>query len=773
MDSKDKFLKGPRKIKSPVAEIEIEDDEAASGHQKDGELGCLEKKGRKRRFIRNYETDEVKRKIREVIEEELIKDESSVHYGDEPVTRDKEDVEEKTVGSHGEICSDDKEPRESLLIEEMTVSNNTQGFKRRRRESKYKSPLNDDFVYEWKKHRMTRNRKKQEEVEHTNEGGRGSLVKVKNERKGKLAVKAQVTKKVKSETTSENKNGRNSRADVSRTRKLVRKDDCDQSQPNSSKVTPKRGSNRKQNKVEVILKCEDNELQVNTGIEGKLNIQDPSHPEPVAEDRTLKCEDFKDIETEESMEEGIISYVIVPNATQRGKMRLVSSDGFTYNVKYSYMNRRSWICSHRPKFGKACGVVVRQSIDQDFFVRRGVHYHPPDSTALASSYIVSEIKKKSKTDFLNKPKEIIENILQESNELNIHGRTFNVDYLIRTFNRVRHSIKEVNPILGAVKIKKVPQDFLQGDIVFKNDRTLIFSTKKQLQLLSRTDRWYIDITQKFASFPFTHLMSISSYVRVQDSDDVVLEPLVFFIMSSISRINLRKAITRLLKHLKKPLCVRSFVLDFYPDLWSTIRSLFFNCKLYGCAWKFGQIVWAKVQDYGNQEDILELNDHIHKLLKLPFLPTREIRLAFQLLKEDFTRYPSFRLLIEYIEVSWLNNSVWRIANWSVFGNPFRTKSDVVSWHYSIPLTRNYISINDLVYELYKISCSLSSVQRPVHQGSVKQYYKGNVKTVQGKMFLLWEEESVMSHLEFLAKCCQSTEPSLEVMFRRWNENKNR
>ncbi|XP_066944293.1 uncharacterized protein [Macrobrachium rosenbergii] len=712
MDSKDKFLKGPRKIKSPVAEIEIEDDEAASGHQKDGELGCLEKKGRKRRFIRNYETDEVKRKIREVIEEELIKDESSVHYGDEPVTRDKEDVEEKTVGSHGEICSDDKEPRESLLIEEMTVSNNTQGFKRRRRESKYKSPLNDDFVYEWKKHRMTRNRKKQEEVEHTNEGGRGSLVKVKNERKGKLAVKAQVTKKVKSETTSENKNGRNSRADVSRTRKLVRKDDCDQSQPNSSKVTPKRGSNRKQNKVEVILKCEDNELQVNTGIEGKLNIQDPSHPEPVAEARTLKCEDFKDIETEESMEEGIISYVIVPNATQRGKMRLVSSDGFTYNVKYSYMNRRSWICSHRPKFGKACGVVVRQSIDQDFFVRRGVHYHPPDSTALASSYIVSEIK-------------------------------------------------------------KVPQDFLQGDIVFKNDRTLIFSTKKQLQLLSRTDRWYIDITQKFASFPFTHLMSISSYVRVQDSDDVVLEPLVFFIMSSISRINLRKAITRLLKHLKKPLCVRSFVLDFYPDLWSTIRSLFFNCKLYGCAWKFGQIVWAKVQDYGNQEDILELNDHIHKLLKLPFLPTREIRLAFQLLKEDFTRYPSFRLLIEYIEVSWLNNSVWRIANWSVFGNPFRTKSDVVSWHYSIPLTRNYISINDLVYELYKISCSLSSVQRPVHQGSVKQYYKGNVKTVQGKMFLLWEEESVMSHLEFLAKCCQSTEPSLEVMFRRWNENKNR
>ncbi|XP_064094097.1 uncharacterized protein LOC135206659 isoform X2 [Macrobrachium nipponense] len=699
MAFKVKFFKGPRKIKSPV--VEFEDDEEASGHQKDGELGSLEIKSGKEKFIKNDETDEVKV---EVMEEELIKDEDSVRYQDESITRDKEDTEEKKVGNCADICSGSKEPRESLITEEMTVSDKTHCFKRRRRESNCKLPLKDDFIYEWAKGRKLRKQRQQEEVGDINEGGRGSLVKDKNVRKGKLAVKAQVTRKVQSNTFSDNKNGRNARANVSRTRKLVRKDDCDHSQPNSSKVKPKRGINRKQNK-EVIIKCEDSELQVRPVIDGKLSIQDPSHQEPVVEERTLKC-DLDDTENEEeSMKEGLVSYVIIPKATQRGKMRLISSDGFTYNIK-----------------------------------------------------------KKSKTDFLNNPKEIIENILQENNELNAHGRTFNVDYLVRTFNRVRHRIKELHPILCTFKINKIPQDFLQGDIVFRNDRTLIFSTKEQLRLLSRTDRWYIDITEKFASFPFSHLMSISSYVMVQDSDDtVVLKPLVFFIMSSISRINLRKAITRLIKQLKKPLCVRSFVLDFYPDLWSAIRSLFFNCKLYGCAWKFGQNVWAKVQDYGNQEDILELNDHIHKLLKLPFLPTREIRLAFQLLREDFLRYPEFRLLIEYIEASWLNNSVWRIANWSVFGNPFRTKSDVVSWHYSIPLRRNhYISISDLVHELYMLSCSLSSVQRPVHQRSVKQFYKGNMNSVQGKMFLLWDKESVMPHLEFLASCCQFSEPSLEV-----------
>ncbi|XP_064094094.1 uncharacterized protein LOC135206659 isoform X1 [Macrobrachium nipponense] len=758
MAFKVKFFKGPRKIKSPV--VEFEDDEEASGHQKDGELGSLEIKSGKEKFIKNDETDEVKV---EVMEEELIKDEDSVRYQDESITRDKEDTEEKKVGNCADICSGSKEPRESLITEEMTVSDKTHCFKRRRRESNCKLPLKDDFIYEWAKGRKLRKQRQQEEVGDINEGGRGSLVKDKNVRKGKLAVKAQVTRKVQSNTFSDNKNGRNARANVSRTRKLVRKDDCDHSQPNSSKVKPKRGINRKQNK-EVIIKCEDSELQVRPVIDGKLSIQDPSHQEPVVEERTLKC-DLDDTENEEeSMKEGLVSYVIIPKATQRGKMRLISSDGFTYNVKYSYMENRSWVCSHRPKFEKACGVIVRQFIDKDFFIKKGEHNHPPDSTALANSYIVSEIKKKSKTDFLNNPKEIIENILQENNELNAHGRTFNVDYLVRTFNRVRHRIKELHPILCTFKINKIPQDFLQGDIVFRNDRTLIFSTKEQLRLLSRTDRWYIDITEKFASFPFSHLMSISSYVMVQDSDDtVVLKPLVFFIMSSISRINLRKAITRLIKQLKKPLCVRSFVLDFYPDLWSAIRSLFFNCKLYGCAWKFGQNVWAKVQDYGNQEDILELNDHIHKLLKLPFLPTREIRLAFQLLREDFLRYPEFRLLIEYIEASWLNNSVWRIANWSVFGNPFRTKSDVVSWHYSIPLRRNhYISISDLVHELYMLSCSLSSVQRPVHQRSVKQFYKGNMNSVQGKMFLLWDKESVMPHLEFLASCCQFSEPSLEV-----------
>ncbi|XP_068205906.1 uncharacterized protein [Palaemon carinicauda] len=746
-------------------------DKEVPSHQKDGESLVLEGNEERENSLKNREdeivsqTNEVNGEMIDVMKELIDKDLSECKKGSDTGDDPKTSCLETIKVESGET-------QRKSLTEEKTNESGTEIHKRRRRECKDKQPLKDDFVYEWGGNQMKGKRKRQEESDG-NDGGRGPFMQKKRVCKRGLEFKLRETK-VKSGNSCANENGRTSKVSSYNTRKNLKKSDGDNLHTTYNRISTRKGSKKMQNKdIDCEEKSRKSSKKMQEGItincEGK-SLQVIRNTEKSHQEQTAECIDNA-LGTKE-IKEGGGSFIILPNATQRGKMKLISSDGFTFIVKHRLKGKTVWTCCYRPKKKPYCDVRVEQHLSYGTFEVKGTHIHSPKSAEFARSYIDSLVKKKSKTDFTSNPKELITEILDENVDLNTTGYDFNVDYLIRKFNRVRHTLKQKNPTIGVVKMRYIPKDFLQEDIIFKDNRYMIFSTKKQFELLSRSDRWYIDITQKFVSSPFEYLMSISAYVLVKDSGDIVmLKPLVFILLSRAEREDFRKAIRGLIKHLRKPLCVRSFVLDFHPGLWSAIRNLFFNCKLYGCAWKFGQTLWAKVQEWGKKEEIILMNIQLHKLLKLPFLPAREIRLAFQLLKEEISKHSSFEQLINHLENTWLNNSVWRIANWSVCGSPFRTKSDVINWHYSIPLVKNKISHRNLIKALHRISCSLSSVQKPVHQGNVKKFYKENLKTPQGKMFLLWEEESVMSYSDFLEKCCLYSEASVEINVENITENK--
>ena len=77
-----------------------------------------------------------------------------------------------------------------------------------------------------------------------------------------------------------------------------------------------------------------------------------------------------------------------------------------------------------------------------------------------------------------------------------------------------------------------------------------------------------------------------------------------------------------------------------------------------------------------------LYSFIRKVLALPFLPHEHIATSFTQLTEESQVTDDKRLaaLMEYVRVTWLDNTVWSVGNWCVFMQPIRTNNDVEGWH---------------------------------------------------------------------------------------------
>ena len=81
--------------------------------------------------------------------------------------------------------------------------------------------------------------------------------------------------------------------------------------------------------------------------------------------------------------------------------------------------------------------------------------------------------------------------------------------------------------------KFIPEDFFRKDVHVKERCHLVFATKYQLDILSKAKRWYADATFKVVREPFSQLMSIHDFIKVEDNVKQV--PLAFALMSGKRR----------------------------------------------------------------------------------------------------------------------------------------------------------------------------------------------------------------------------------------------
>ena len=91
---------------------------------------------------------------------------------------------------------------------------------------------------------------------------------------------------------------------------------------------------------------------------------------------------------------------------------------------------------------------------------------------------------------------------------------------------------------------------------------------------------------------------------------------------------------------------------------------------------------SKVQELGLQAAYTSddgVYRYIKKLMALPFLPHREIRPMFQLLRRQAQTQP-LQDLVSYINRQWIKSTVFPPKNWSVYRQPVRTNNDIEGWH---------------------------------------------------------------------------------------------
>ncbi|CAH3140535.1 unnamed protein product [Pocillopora meandrina] len=172
--------------------------------------------------------------------------------------------------------------------------------------------------------------------------------------------------------------------------------------------------------------------------------------------------------------------------------------------------------------------------------------------------------------------------------------------MARNANRYRQRLQPEEPRDLDFELKKdcLPDGFLRGDVRVKDRRHLIFATKEQLKLLSKTKHWYMDGTFKLCRQPFVQLYSINALVLEKIIEILPEEPRV-----------------------------KRVVLDFEKSVRKAIPKVLPRVKLSGCGFHWSQAVWRKIQYLGLQAAYHEhrpTHMFLRKVMALPYVPADDV-----------------------------------------------------------------------------------------------------------------------------------------------------
>jgi len=194
--------------------------------------------------------------------------------------------------------------------------------------------------------------------------------------------------------------------------------------------------------------------------------------------------------------------------------------------------------------------------------------------------------------------------------------------------------------------------FDSGDNGNYDDRILLFSTEKSLNVLRHSDHWFSDGT--FSSCPnlFGQLYTIHAVY----SGEII--PLAYVLLPDKKEVTYNKMF-QALKSLKFDLCPKSFTTDFEKAAMNSIKNEFPSTEIHGCFFHFSQVVWRKIQNYGLTTKYIEDVNfalQVRKLIALAFIPIDKVVNYFEvLLESDFYMENENMLtpLITYFETTWI------------------------------------------------------------------------------------------------------------------------
>ncbi|XP_060554303.1 uncharacterized protein LOC132715331 isoform X2 [Ruditapes philippinarum] len=438
------------------------------------------------------------------------------------------------------------------------------------------------------------------------------------------------------------------------------------------------------------------------------------------------------------IEDTPVTYEILSGASQRGKDILTDSQGYTYNLKGRKKTSSTWRCSVR-NVNNVCPALVRQ-VGSDFFPGGKDHNHGSVPSAKARMLITQEATQQASQQVFTSAGSIVDkvaNVVIQPSDV----EKPNTEYIARVVNRKRQQLRPEEPSDLNFEVKEdfLPPNFYRCDVRVGDSRHLLFASDDQLAILKKAKRWYLDGTFKVVREPFTSLFSIHAFVRSGDCAKQL--PLVYVLMSSRRTRDYVAVLKKLGRLLQREVNVVDFVVDFEAALWNALRHVFEDAEIHGCSFHWGQAVWRKVQEKGlSAEYVSHRGAHrfIRKLLCLPFLPAEHIGPVFESMAD--LAPDRFDGLLAYIRRTWIDNDMWPVHSWSVFGLSIRTNNDVEGWHRRLNGraggTPPFYLLIKLLYDEAQVAVRNSEL---ISEGRLRRYQRKKYTYLQGQTHQLWDK----------------------------------
>ncbi|XP_068230924.1 uncharacterized protein [Palaemon carinicauda] len=257
-----------------------------------------------------------------------------------------------------------------------------------------------------------------------------------------------------------------------------------------------------------------------------------------------------------------ITYEKVCASSQRGKQKLVDSQGYSYTFKRETTVGVHWRCAVRNKNVK-CGMIIKE-VNNSFIRGPSEHSHPPETCPATTSKVSKLIKDKAMEDVFRPALEIVEEVILENVDPTMPTASLPAPInLARQANRKRQANRPAEPVDLSFEISEehIPPNFLKFDIHVGDRRHLVFATEGQCQLLAKAKRWYVNGTFKVVRQPFTQLFSIHAFMKYDGN--VKQMPLVFVLMSGKRRKDYKKVFSRIKEILGEQLKVQEVICYFH------------------------------------------------------------------------------------------------------------------------------------------------------------------------------------------------------------------
>lgn len=358
-------------------------------------------------------------------------------------------------------------------------------------------------------------------------------------------------------------------------------------------------------------------------------------------------------------------------------------DGYVYVRSRARGDRVYWDCQRTKR--KECqgrAVTNQPRPGEEIVVYRGPaespHLHAPNQEEVSAVRLTQTLKRKAADNPGQPPSQILRAELPLVSE-GVLSQLPEREALAKLMRRERRRRLPTNP-RSLQELGELPREFQrtflderfliydsrdenveeeeedEAEDTEQRDRVLVFSTRRNIELLCKSETWFLDGTFKTAPSLFMQMFAILGLRRRNTPDGEQLAvPLVYALLTRKTTqqyAQVLRAVQGAVDEYALTECNPGrFMTDFEKAILNACEDVYPTVRVNCCFFHLGQSMYRHIQDAGlqvryNDRDDRTLKTRVHMLLALAFVPLTDVRRTFRVLKRTWQE-AYFKCVINY------------------------------------------------------------------------------------------------------------------------------